>query len=591
MPSDVLGGSAEEFNDILDVMLERFSALRLKHHVSSENDVSPLASIGSLDDKIDLISYSLKTITAIGIDRAARLRYQRNALVPIHRLPVELIRIFENLIEWNNYILHRATHTLAQVCKSWAEILTRWPTIWSAIDFNRGIASVTQSLRLSANHPLAIKFITPGKGQLKAGFASAFSLACQHIYRWETVTLYILSDAFAVLENSKAPILRYLRLQSIEISRGEEDGFSVPVLDLFQGHAPRLTKVALLGVALKDWNSSLLRNLQSLTLSHLGSSAPSLHQILNSIRSSIKLESLDIAGIHTYGDPQKMDPIHLPDLRKIAIRESSPVCAATILDTTRTPNCEHYTIGYGEGDMALQDALRRCMRRVTQMATTKRGGPMLVKPSELDVSFYQNAGNGWYDPTPSSPTFTVDVEGAPHWVVTSWIMDVLDEGEVTTDLELEIDDWVEFDLEVVEYQRLLGSLPSLHRIDASGMDYGLETILKALSVPDLQSGSEGWPCPELITFSIDCCHLSSPASLLEMVEGRIAASLSKGLHVPKRLERIEVDGVESMTTRIWARMMEALGPNAICDWKNRGGESTDDDQGMEVEGEDRASTA
>ncbi|KAG8879597.1 hypothetical protein FRB97_001613 [Tulasnella sp. 331] len=96
----------------------------------------------------------------------------------------------------------------------------------------------------------------------------------------------------------------------------------------------------------------------------------------------------------------------------------------------------------------------------------------------------------------------VDLDEAPHWAVTNWVVGAFDAGEITTSTELEIKKWRYFDM---DFLRLLGLVHFIHKIKAldirGGVDLGM--IFEALSVPELVSGSEERPYPDLIAFSIE----------------------------------------------------------------------------------------
>lgn len=402
---------------MLDAALERLSARRLILEPPAEHEyacslqykapnaltsvlitfilrsASPIASLKSLDEKTELISSVLETVSAVGTVRAARLK---------HAL-------------WSRFgaLHYKQMHILAQVCKKWADILVGSPAFWNQLCGYLSIPSLNRSLRLSANRPLAVNFQFRGHGQTKGEMATLLSLACQHIYRWESASVSVSPEGLAALQTSQAPLLRCLELRVLRERRPEEvEVARTPVLHLFQGHAPHLTELTLSGVGLKDWNSGLLRNLRLLELKHLGDSAPSLQQILNAIRRCNRLEILDLADIRTQGHPERLDTIHIPDITSIAIRHSLPECTAMILNTVRTPKCDHYTVGYTGGSTLLQDALRECMRRVNRLPPAARGENMLISITDDHIDFGETLWRRLRRPDSAShwPTLMVEVD-------------------------------------------------------------------------------------------------------------------------------------------------------------------------------------
>lgn len=74
-------------------------------------------------------------------------------------------------------------------------------------------------------------------------------------------------------------------------------------LRLFSDQAPRLRNFSISNIALKNWASPILSGLQSLSLTEVTRSGPSLNQLLCALKLCPELRKLDLGYVHIRDDP------------------------------------------------------------------------------------------------------------------------------------------------------------------------------------------------------------------------------------------------------------------------------------------------
>ncbi|KAG8900542.1 hypothetical protein FRB99_005981 [Tulasnella sp. 403] len=113
-----------------------------------------LSDLGQLAEVVNLAQLTLYNEAAT---RIAALNKRRNALLPIHQLPVELlIDIFVTFLSHSEKGTWNTLWTLARVTSRWWEIVVHTPRLWVAANILDGPGAVATSLRKSASLPLQI---------------------------------------------------------------------------------------------------------------------------------------------------------------------------------------------------------------------------------------------------------------------------------------------------------------------------------------------------------------------------------------------------------------------------------------------------
>ena len=198
-----------------------------------------------------------------------QLKYRRNALAPISRLPPETLAEIFSLLPFSDDdyegVIYLQRIRVTHVCHRWREIALRFPYLWNHIDFTiLSLAGITEILARAKMAPLHFEAeITPWN---KARFNAFRTQLKAHISH--TRHIAISGEFQTTLEQlvTPAPALITLNLTHPSIS----SRYIIPDF-LFNGTAPNLTHLELRGCSI-GWKSPLLKGLRTLKIW-----APSAH--------------------------------------------------------------------------------------------------------------------------------------------------------------------------------------------------------------------------------------------------------------------------------------------------------------------------
>jgi hypothetical protein len=216
-------------------------------HSSSSNSEGPVETVASIDDEIQRAK-----------DRIHALRRRRNALLPVARLPAEIMcRIFEDykrssLLPYQTYgVLY-----LTQVCSTWYSTARSCPSLWTVIDF-RCPKLATASALLAKSFPLSISYDDESGPSLSSVLNLLPRSRSLNISssgkRW--------SKASKKFATSPVPYLQGLFVDLYECS-GVEEAIYIPSIDA----APKLTCVSL-SKCVVSWESFQGCRLRALDIS------------------------------------------------------------------------------------------------------------------------------------------------------------------------------------------------------------------------------------------------------------------------------------------------------------------------------------
>ncbi|RDB20806.1 hypothetical protein Hypma_012032 [Hypsizygus marmoreus] len=281
-------------------------------------------------------------------DSLRALKFRRNFLAPISRLPPEILaKIFSfraaesvegtNPLEWI-----RVSH----VSRYWRAVALETPSIWGTLVFSRPKWS-EEMLKRSKMANLVVKAdlmcITPKTFE-------AVRLALLHGPRIEELQLFAASATLDKLLSGlsfEAPMLQSLSLSVPGYSRfGTDQGFTLPDTVL-TGETIYLRRVELTKCNI-SWDSSLLRGLTHLKI-HETSTAfrPTTQQLIDALERMPSLEVLDLQEALPLVQEGAATPaqsarqvVDLPQLQHITLKSSVPECVnivsrITIPVTTR----------------------------------------------------------------------------------------------------------------------------------------------------------------------------------------------------------------------------------------------------------------
>ncbi|KAG8990759.1 hypothetical protein FRB93_003023 [Tulasnella sp. JGI-2019a] len=250
-----------------------------------------------LDRKINYLLTANPAVQNAIREAIDRLRHQRSALTPVHGLPMEvLIQVFRHVsgvdIRPARADTIESLHTLAKVCKTWANVIKGIPALWAVVHGAHSQAEWTSALKLSSSHPLTLNLIDDY--QREEAYILLWDSVSEHVWRWQSAWIVLVPYMnLSSLEGDPAPILRELRLKG--------DGMlpSGRSLDLFRGRrGSKLLHVNLEGVSLRDWSSPTLSGLHSLTLRNfIAEPALSLSQFYGVLRACPSLRHLCIHAV------------------------------------------------------------------------------------------------------------------------------------------------------------------------------------------------------------------------------------------------------------------------------------------------------
>ncbi|KAJ7059606.1 hypothetical protein C8F01DRAFT_1145087 [Mycena amicta] len=253
------------------------------------------------------------------------LKTKRNALVPIFKIPNEILcRIIELYahasgrrslfdLKWTKIIL---------VCRRWYELALAEQRLWSYVEANGRDKMYTQ-LERSGVAPLHMKV------SLYDGiFWGEWTMT--HASRIVSLKLggegKHIAEFIGTLPNHPLIQLRSLTIEGYHKPEDLPDGMRMALPDeLFDGRLPELRALSLSSVAL-PWH--LVKDLEHLKLSSCGNSASaddspcSVGDLLRLLARSPRLQTLWLSSRHTLSPIVDSDPVDLPLLQYLYIRDS-----------------------------------------------------------------------------------------------------------------------------------------------------------------------------------------------------------------------------------------------------------------------------
>ncbi|KAF5357691.1 hypothetical protein D9758_007487 [Tetrapyrgos nigripes] len=266
----------------------------------------------------------------VELDELTKLKTRRNELVPISRLPEELLSKFFKLCvrpKKNYYapMFHRWSWTkVSHICKHWRNVALGCPALWGCLDLTTP-TWIPEMLRRSQMAPLVINM--PQLLILKPKSADAIKT---------------LEKALGELEMLQAaPLLHTLQLSAKETGDwfAESECIVVLPLDFLGGHTPSLRHVDLQDFHI-PWDSSVFRNLTSLKIIHKSTDhAPSLQQLTEILsRMPASLETLELERVLSLANSTTtIKVVQLPRLRSIRL-DGDVVSCANLLERISFPS-------------------------------------------------------------------------------------------------------------------------------------------------------------------------------------------------------------------------------------------------------------
>ncbi|KAG8944461.1 hypothetical protein FRC04_001773 [Tulasnella sp. 424] len=268
----------------------------------------------ALEDEIS----AREMVIAEAQSKIAALKSRQNELLPIHRLPAEVLSaILSMALPLKRH--HEERTKLLLVCRTWSSIIDGNPsTFWATLSGEDPLTQRARLLRKAGQMPLTI--VAGGQYSSYHGAEDLVKYIKSNDipFRELVVGEYSGRGMEVVFANCLAAPAPQLRSLDLEVGAGWVLGGEDPNsqhLRMFSGVAPSLKSVRLCGVWI-PWNSAILQNLLSLTLEYPDGyrtqvgETPSLEQMLGILRSCPALQSLILRRM----DFERSNQVQLPPL-------------------------------------------------------------------------------------------------------------------------------------------------------------------------------------------------------------------------------------------------------------------------------------
>ncbi|KAG9026186.1 hypothetical protein FRB95_009328 [Tulasnella sp. JGI-2019a] len=274
---------------------------------------------------------------------------QRNSLLPIYRLPTEvIIKIFKYYVEIGGF-----PHSLELVSSVWAVIVRNSPILWRHINSNQPRSAYLNSLARSKDALLVVKY-TGSQWRFLYEVSEDLKLfmetACGQVHRWQSATLLMdtkpeLSGAlFDHLAQNPAPLLEKL---DIDGTLAHFPSGSGHMNHLFGGVAPSLRHLTLKRILI-SWDSGFLSHLLTLTVMNHMLIRPTASQMARIMHDCPLIVELGIECSRGLVEEGNIVPIGVQLIELLALKVLSlhltPIALNYILQVIRIPNCTQFHI-------------------------------------------------------------------------------------------------------------------------------------------------------------------------------------------------------------------------------------------------------
>ncbi|KAG9035135.1 hypothetical protein FRB95_012002 [Tulasnella sp. JGI-2019a] len=244
---------------------------------------------------------------------------------------------------------YRALHALAQVSKSWADLIINDPRLWTFVFCGESQDDVTRAVERSGNLPLTLitRFSKEPIHQWRQGGGPGVEDLLRHAHRWKSLALSY---------NGAAALWHRLESGVGLLSLEELIGYGLqPCL----ANMPNLLHLSLEACVVPRIDVQGLKTLKLDKI--LDARADQLLALLVASPGLVELELF----VLTYEESDETHScINLPALRSMKV-ESGPTAFATfLLAQVSAPRCDHYSIreaGFDEGEAVDPQALLRAI--------------------------------------------------------------------------------------------------------------------------------------------------------------------------------------------------------------------------------------
>ncbi|KIO20478.1 hypothetical protein M407DRAFT_29885 [Tulasnella calospora MUT 4182] len=277
-----------------------------------------------LDEELACLQNVHDAISAEISARVTRVSTHRNSLLPIHRLPLELLSyvLEASLGHFDATPEPRTTKrllALSTVSRHWKHVLDQSPSVWGWIDTTMDAPFAVQK---SQHAPLSINLVKEGEFGT-SGLEQGFATLLPHSKRWQSLQLCLTS----VAAEHFVHIFGSLSMPSLQ-----DLSFVVDTRVVVLNDPPRvdnldrypLRRLELSGIS-TSWDTvSTFTELRSLKITNpcYGSTWLSRDHITNILLGCIHLEELALSKLEDHSPDNSVPPssqstFHLPVLRSV----------------------------------------------------------------------------------------------------------------------------------------------------------------------------------------------------------------------------------------------------------------------------------
>ncbi|KAG8947401.1 hypothetical protein FRC04_010721 [Tulasnella sp. 424] len=454
---------------------------------------------------------------------------QRNALLPIQKLPDELLQLIFHLLLFTTTGLRRSHYvrrisTLRAVSWSWRNLIDRAPLFWAHISSKDHADFVSEALEKSLNLPLHVRSMGSDTHERELAFLDK---VFAHRHRWESVAIHEpQAELVQTYFHFPAPTLKKLLLSTDSRQPSEGAGFN----KVFGGELENLEVLRAVRWKTIEWSDTHFTQLRVLEIEDYD--RLNMGAIFNILAGNPCLEvfRLDFIAFAPYTPPHPIpSPIALESLQELTwtnVRQEvetptggSDVALTRILQRIRVPTCSKFEVDswLQDGSGVSPEELVRLIlppMQVTARTTCEKSNlhPIVVDASFGESEFQLKASRGVEGRREASrgscstPSFSIKVGALPRSIAKRWMTDQLG-GESARTLELRLS------FEYAEGGPSLGDViyfqewESVSKLDINGGSESQQSIARELflllSTPcDSANGVKIMPFPALQTLRL-----------------------------------------------------------------------------------------
>ncbi|KAG8947658.1 hypothetical protein FRC04_010592 [Tulasnella sp. 424] len=489
---------------------------------------------------------------------------QRNALLPIQKLPDNLLHLIFHLLLFTTTGIRKNLYvwrisTLRAVSWSWRDLIDRTPLYWVRISSGDGTDFVSDALKKSLNLPLHIKYT----GSVMYGPESAFlDTVSAHRHRWESVAIHEpQGELVQTYFHFPAPSIKELLLSTDTGYASGGGGLD----ELFGGELKNLEVLRAVRWKNVEWDDAYFTRLRVLEIEdcYMLDMGP----IFNILAGNPCLEvfRLHFIAFARYHPPHPIpSPIVLESLRELTwtdVRQEvetptggTDVALARILRHIRVPACSKFEVEVWmkDGSGVSPEELVRLILPPMQVAARTTSGKSNLHPVVVDASFGERGFQLKASrDSRSTASFSVDLGALPRSLAKRWMTDQLgEESPRTLDLRLSFE-YTEDEPSVADviYFQQWESVTQLDIDGSSGSQQSIaRELFRLLSTPcDSVNGVKIMPFPALQTLRLFNLIAFNGEDLVASMTARFSSDAppiasGDGVSAPAALSIILADG-------------------------------------------------